>query len=994
MKITPYRVLFEVDSDSDTGKYRYGKPTSNMLPVEFSEEDSAYLVKTHDRGNHEGPGPFYQIAFRIEDPEPYTFEEIELHIDSAIYRNENGVIKNDLYCDPEDRSTANNLWYQRSRYERDGNGDWRIVNDTKKKALVVDCITTSGVFRVVAVRKRRELPNVSTPWIYVLPSSVSIQNYRYMLNDLINLHDSLFVNPSSTAGIGEITAVEADTLRIKKEIELTEELGNTIKAIISSPSELQKKEYGKIPLRKIHYFNSKVIREYIKTGSSGKVLGVTFREDHDTYENRVIKHVLTRIQAMYRYKAKRLPAVPENIDRAVEEEFERRKKVIKASKQNENNSPRSFSFNYRAPKYENLPLEVKIQENEVSMTRHAPFSVAGKHFVKLTLRAKTKREIKFFLDGLLQTLSNNTKSKFDIECIVLKLWETQTSGNNNVCILTVGEISAVNGKRFDNTLNDISDDAYDNYIRKLCSGTYGKFFKRSKNDRFNIKHETGNKIGIEPKEAHNMEAEIRADLLRKKKNAIAYDSLLEKTDQLKLLLTDPWFSGISDLPEILCLRPSAKFVMNKHYSIVYRIITEMMADHSTLASNFDINAFGVSKTEQVYEYWVFYRLLYQLQSIGFKIQKEDSLINHYRKFIQGRANTSKSSNYSVKATRQLEECEVCIEIGYEKTFEGYDIDGKKLKRTPDYYLRVKSESGSHWYFIDAKYKCFSKTNRGKVNYLQEIYDVALSKYIADMEQIFKTSDGMGEGNDICGAYIVMADVDDHSQELSETNRLFGSTEGILSEEGLKQWDNRITTDLIDISTEHLPCHRYGAIHLTPDHVDELQSLLELIFEYLETGKKDDHPNLLYCWRCGSSQKVNREQKETENSTETNKYYKYYATCPKCLAFRSDNHCRSCGKAIIKHTKGNFHKRDESVDSPQWAFLCPDCGASVKGLSKSDETKLDRMENGGVSNRTRVKAETNHHASIRYVKHREYPQLDILEPPPALQYDDFFNDPPF
>lgn len=972
MIITPYRVLFEVDVDSDTGKYRYGKPTSEMLPVNFSEEDNAYIVRTHDRGNREGPGPYYQIAFRIEDPAPYTFEELELHIDSAIYRNDNSVITNDLFCNPNDKGNANNLWYQLSRYELDKDGCWRIINDTKKKALVVDCITASGVFRVVAVRKGRVLTNVSTPWIYVLPSSVSIQNYHDMLNDLINLHDSILVNSRSTVGIGKITAVEADTLRIKKEIELTEELTNTIKAIISSPSELQGKEYVKMPIRKIHHYDGRVIREYIKHGSSGKALGVTFFEDHDTYENRVIKYVLKRIQKMYSSQKKRTPSVPKDTERAVQEEYARRTKEIKASKQIMKGNVRSFSFRYRAPmEGGKLKLVVKVNGNQVSMPYHAPFSVPGKPYIKLVLKAESRRELAFFLKGLYTTISKGNGSEFDIGCTVLHAQKWDTKGGNTVYEIIIGKVTSVNGAQFENNQLDITDFEYNNFINSICRQS--RYFVRNENDWFRLILD----VGISQEEQIRMKAEIRADLLRKRENAIAYDSLLDNTDELTALLDDPWFSGISDLTEISSLRPSAKFLMNKHYSVVYRLITEMMADHSTLASSFDINAFGVSKTELVYEYWVFYRLLYQLQSIGFTIQNQDSLINHYRAFIQGRADDSKRSNYSVMAKRELGEREVCIEIGYEKTFKGYGVDGKELKRTPDYYLRITSNGESHWYFIDAKYKCFSKKDCGKVNYLQEIYDVALSKYIADMEQIFKTSSEMsGKRNHILGTYIVMADVDDLQREISDTNRLYGGTESILSEECLEQWDERITTDLIDISTGHLPCHRYGAIHLTPDHVDELQSLLELIFEYLETGKKDDHPNLYYCWKCGSPEKAIREKKETSTSTEERKYYKYYVTCPRCSAFRSDNHCKACGKAIIKHTKGNFHKHDETVTSPQWAFLCPDCGAPVNGFPAIDELELDEMENAGLRKKNLVtEAPDGYVVSIYQPTYQEYPPKD-------------------
>lgn len=944
MIITPYRVLFEVDEDSDTGRYRFSKPTSEMEKVDLSSDGQAYVVTTHDRGDHEGPGPYYQIAFRIEDPSPYSYDDLELRLDSAIFRNKNGEINNDLVCNVDKRKTPDNLWYQQSRYEYDKRtGRWRIVSDSKKKALVVDCITTSGVFRPVVLHKGKILSNISFPWVYVLPSSVSLQNYQDMLSDLINLHDSLIRNNSSTVGVGTITAIESDTIRIRRELELTNELESTIRSIIAMPSELQGKQYLRMPIRKIHHYDSRVIREFIRHGSAGKALGVSYFENHDTYENRIIKHILKRIQSMYLLQKRRGITIPDNLEIAVQNEYLKRTAIKKATKKSFHGVDKTFSFRYRPPIEGKVPLSISVNGNCVNMPRHAPFSSSGRHYIKMSLKAQSKAELMFYLSALDQTISLQTQNEFTISCTVLETRKTNTSGGNTIYELVIGDISSINGITFIKDTVDLTDYQYESDLRALCERN--AYINCTGNFRFFIVPEKEISVGIAREEELHMKAEIRSDLVRQRENALAFDSLLEATSRLTNLLNDSWFSNISDLQELTNVRPSAKFQMNKYYKKAYQLITEMMADHSILSSDFDINAFGVIKTELVFEYWVFYRLLYQLQSIGFRLDNQETLTDHYRSFIQGNVTGTRPSGYVVIAKRKLNSAEICIEIGYERTFQGLDDQGNVLQRTPDYYLCVKTNSGNHWYFIDAKYKCFSRDQKYKVNYLQEIYDVSLSKYIADMGQIFDTSNAqLGSAKDIRGSYIVMADVDDLPSELSETNRLFGGDESILDSKSIKQWDKRVDPQLIDISSEHLPCHRYGAIHLTPEHIDELQSLLELIFEYLETDKDDDHSNLHFCWKCGNSNPAIRETKETSTSTNETKYYKYYVTCPHCSAFRSDNHCRSCGKAIIKHTKGNFHKRDESVTSPQWAFICPDCGSPVNGFTEIDENELEEISN--------------------------------------------------
>lgn len=187
----------------------------------------------------------------------------------------------------------------------------------------------------------------------------------------------------------------------------------------------------------------------------------------------------------------------------------------------------------------------------------------------------------------------------------------------------------------------------------------------------------------------------------------------------------------------------------------------------------------------------------------------------------------------------------------------------------------------------------------------------------------------------------MADVDDLPSELSVNNRLFGGPESILKDQTISQKNELVTNELID-SRGVFPAHRYGAICLTPSHTDELQSLLELIFEYIEPEKADDHVYLEHCWSCKNPNYVHREKKETKRSTEKYPSRKYYFTCPVCSAFRVDNHCVVCGDAIIKHTTGNYHLLDRSVANPQWAFLCPNCGAGVNGLRQMDEGEIDKI----------------------------------------------------
>ena len=962
MKIVPYRVLFEVDLDSATGKYRYSKPTNDMLPVDMSTDGTAYCtlgahyeISTHDRGSRNSPGPYYQIAFRIEDPAPYDINEISLRLDPSLFRDADEEIDNDLYCDPNTRcDPMRNLWYQRSRYEKDSNGNWRIISENKKRSLTVDSITTAGVFRILPFRYGRVITDVVSPWIYVLPSCFSKDDYIAMLNDLINIHERLVTNQRSTVGIGKKTYIERETSKIKDEIESTKQLESAIKCIMASPAEQQGKRYKRMPIMKISHFDAHVVQNYISSGMKGKVLGIEYFEDHDTYENRLIKYILKRIAQ--RRKQKYIPSIDPNtdIEKEAAAELKRITDMRMVTQEGIKQSARTFYFTGHPPKEGYHKLLVHISGNIVEFKDHAPFQEGDKNYIRAKYIAHSRREMIFYLNHL-TTFCNSIgewpRPQFNICCsFVSNKKPYTTTWNNTVYDLSFSYLLSINGDDFDQNRLDISEQEYQ---RLLIPIIQNNGFSIDENRSFFLYPEETNRIiKQDSKERELMLRDITASLSRKVNNEKARRELYEVEERLIELLNAPWFNGISDYHGPLEVKPTPKFRKNMYYAIIYKLISEKMQAHPLLAGNFDVNAFGVISTQLVYEYWVLYKILYQLQTLGFSLANTDELTNDFRKFIQGKQlqrksekkqTSTKYSGYVVNAYRDNGSHPIKLRIGYDENFITTKIPGiDRLQRRPDFSLCIESMEGRHWYFLDAKYKSFSIEDKTKVNYEQEVYDVSIEKYILDIGKIFQAEDDF-KNDQIRGSYIVMANVLESAPNLSENNRLFGGPKSILTSDKIQKNNDEITTDLIDLGSKSTPAHRYGAIVLSPAHDSELLSLFQLIFEYLETNKSDIHENLSYCWCCNTKTPVIRERKETNRSTEEQKYYKYYITCNECKSFRVDNHCISCGKAIIKHTSGNFHKWDDSVQNSQWAFLCPDCGSPVNGFSEFDLESLTAEE---------------------------------------------------
>lgn len=759
MKVIPYQVQFNspIIEEGDKRSTRYGEPDISTLIESKPDKKGVYVFHTHERSGSCEPGKYYQIVFRIADPAPFRMNELSLSLDRRIYCNSEEPVSNDLYYDRKA-----DLWYQRAKYVKKENGNWELNSENKKSSLNVESITASGVFKISVMRNGEYLssPEYEIPWIYVLPSSVSLDDYATMLSDLLKLNERLIKKEGSSVGVGKMSAVEIQSAEFKQDIENTEKLRTAIINAMKLPSELLGKNYTKTTINKTKHFGSKTVRDYIKYGMTGRVSGVEYFENHDTYENRVIKYVLLSIKRRLDNEA--LSSIHVKTEKEIEEETEERLKV------------------------------------HLSLLRNA------------------------------------------------------------VRIVYISQ---------------------EEEIRET----------------------------------------IKGDICRKNECEKRRKELLNSQKKAVKLLDDDWFKNIENLPNLNYIRATPKFVSNRYYSEIYRLITGSFIDKPFISSSFDINAFGVASTHQVYEYWVLYKLISHLMALGFEMTSGKKLREHFVKFKKNQT----LSQMIIPMQRKDEKNKqiLKIELGYNVTFTGNNIKtGETLNRTPDYYIKVFDKDEVNWYFLDAKYKsfCDKEGDRQKVYYADEVYNVAVKKYIDDLGMIFDTNPKYSSKHyNIRGSYIIMADIDD-TRPLEMNDRLFCKSNEMKDREQERLQEKH---DFISyIINKNAPAHQYGAIKLTPGNDDELTSLFMLIFEYLETQGKKDHENFNWCWKCDSTQVDN-----IESATEGG-HKKFYTTCPKCGDFRVITNCQnSYGKhMIIKHAEGNFHYRLNQ----SWAFVCPRCGSGL------------------------------------------------------------------
>lgn len=756
MKIVPYRVIFEADTESAVGKYTLSRPTEEMLPVALSSDGSCYEVHTHDRGDGTIPSRFYyQIAFRIEDPSPYRLEDLSLSLDSHMYRDASVLNENNLICQESTKNTPNNLWYQPSRYIRD-KGTWRIVADNKRNALPVDCITASGVFRIVVLANGAVVSE--EPWVYILPSSISKDDYIGMLNDLVNLHEKLITNQASSVGVGKQSTFDYEKEKLRIEADILNQLVYYIHPIMHLQSEQLGKRYVQTNIQKLKRFDTHVVKGYIKNGCSGKILGIEYFEDHNTYENRIIKYVLSQIVKKYAVRKRYLES-GKSLDMQVEEAFE----------------------------HNILNRGSVVKDSDV------------------------------------------TKNVANIKADIRSVLEQETA------------------------------------VRSLRAEVYAA------------------------------------------------------VDQIEELLETQWFASISAADSLTSIEPTPKFVSNFYYSTIYDLIIRLLFEHPLI--NFDCNSFGVLSTQAVYEYWVFYKMLYQLQDLGFSVDNLESLTEHFSIFIDNLSNRGKVNNYSVHATRIIDGQPFEIEFGNERRFPAEGVPFL----TPDFYLKTvhkkkRIADRNYWYFFDAKYRSFSAADTIKDNYNQMIYDVSVLNYISKLSEIFQNNpQEFGTENRIGGSFLIMANCDDGDLPLPQNGRLFGGEQSIFSK-GISLSQKLSDGSTID-NANGVPAHRYGAIQLSPSNDSELALLYQMIFEFLDTETHGLGPNLSACWRC-NSETLNKVEKETRGKSK-----KYYSTCPKCHEFRVETRCVYCRHLIVKHAIRNYHQPDPMV-AGRWSVLCPSCARSL------------------------------------------------------------------
>ena len=887
------------------GKNDFGRPSGTPLPVNERQEavhadgesgtDGTFEfevydrmeIRTHDRGDdpERQSKAFYHICFRLD--EVSADEKSRYVVELVPDRGK-----------PLEYDAENDLWYQRTMFGDDG----RPVADDLNHG---DSITTAGLL-CVNVRKRNGRKIIISKKIEVLPSLIDKAGYKTMLDRLLSINERLIVSGDSQVGIGnsEKSSKSGDSTE-EWDYELWDKLKAQLGVIMKTPPDLLRKRYERVPKERNRHFDSRVMRSICKNEGSRSIDGVAFVGDNDTYENRAIKFILSRLSRRQPYTYTDDTDIEASIREDVGDSFYNElQKPMHICDTFTISTRKNGTLYIRSEGQENIRVKVAYKDSLITVSTQSEPFMSRNCFYDLELKTAYANVALNFLEWIVRIC-------YDIRRKVVPKGATLTDLGK----VPIKPNPYKNELTFDGRA-DISPitASWDAGIRADTPGKWNYFmtFEMFWKNVSEINKKYAGIIEIDYyKYDYVCIALGRQDLYNRRKDERQKkrrfnDALEEMNDAL----STKWFRDVTDLPRIeLPLRRTPKFLFNKYYSAVYELLQEYLSIHPLITTDFEENSFGLKETWQIYEYWVFCEILQRFHNLGFKAEKDgiNKIKESFTSFVHSNV---RPEGFSVSLTRKYvvndEEKSVDILLGY-NVFIGKKENGLYL--TPDVFIRVTHEDAYHWYFIDMKYKKYHADGDKSIGYPElddEVRNVAVDKYITKMSGIdFDNieSDGKKE-NLILGSYLIAARIDEKKKEIAANDRLNGG--------------NKVD-------------HKFGAIEFRPGYEEELTTLIQLIFEYKENEKFLDNygfqwnkrPDSLYlCWN--SSVDHNCLPNPRIDIKSAGNGVKYNVIC-ECGAMRFENHCKGKSHGILKHDRGEYHKREENE---RWNFVCPKCGGSL------------------------------------------------------------------
>ncbi|NUU97730.1 nuclease domain-containing protein [Marinitoga sp. 1138] len=771
----------------------------------------------------------------------------------------------------------------------------------------------SGVF-YVGVFENGERIYVSPP-IYVLPSSLSYNDYLEMINDLIQINEHLIEDNKSKvflAGKGIQNLVE-----IGKTLD---DMKKVLEKINVNPAASLKAIPAKIKYDPKKAISPKILVEKKMYPFKNKFKGQMKVESVDIYENKIIKYLLNLlkkkielyIQSLNNYKEQKKREIEiireqnkQEIDFDSELEklekilIDNKKNILNIIKNNKNleniDKDKDIKISFDIYKKASIPksrINGKIEDNKIILDCDF-ITTRENRFISL------ERGFYFYA---FSPFENFQFSKFNAETFKLKIEIT----NLNELIFFIEEVIESDNlenlikiealaKREDHDIND-----------PLCMGSLDYKYRNTSEYYINIKkiYSLNEKEVPEYSEEEiveklapylndNYESIVEnkrfLELYKKRENSLrCYDDKINELKKAKSRLDEilnlDLFKEVKE--EKLILKPTQIFTNDNNYKKIWQYFNVLNKKiyfiHNFIDSNMLLNekSYLIKSTHEIYEYWTFFKMIDVLISeLKWRLKNKNEVLNNLNKYIQWdyfQGNLKAKLEHDLKNNEKID-----LVIYFNKNIKSND--GKILR--PDFTFEFRKDNRNCIVYLDAKYRNYRE--QGKEQWFKDIKDVAIDKYTKK----FRDTE-----NEPIASFIVHPD----------TNNEWTFYGGYLDNKLEKKFD-----------MEGIPPeHKFGIFAFTPNNIQYFKNFIKMILEY--------HLELYnYCWNCGEIDNIEIKVEKTMGG-----FNKYHYTCKSCGEFWVKNHCEKEGHSLIKHLF-NYHTPDTDKKYP-WYVKCPRCGKNDNG----------------------------------------------------------------
>ena len=739
----------------------------------------------------------------------------------------------------------------------------------------------------------------------VLPSSLSEESYRYMINDLINIKlDLLSSKERESKQYVELGSTQGISSDIEEQISSIKEICYRIN---DKPYTNLNLKLGKIPVNKIKRYDTRTICSFLKNPLNDKLLVMQPKETFDIYEHKAIKRVLLntkKLLSIYLFNKNRNIVFQFKLN---EKRLTMLKKKYGFNDTQDDDKKATIFFNQMILKDQYYSeWQKSLYFNKMILLLN-PIIESPKEtiIIKLCPDYSFKRQRMYFNNNLLcseHSSYGNPKItlKFcstDLEKHIL-FWNIINSSKYKEFYLRC-EISLQ--KRIVNQYGKINEIFIINdfevkkgcvnkfiYSSEIASKYINKniFQKMYVADLQNIENDS--KLFIQLKNKRDRLSKIiNSDLsiIKRKKIEFALDEILALD-----FLNSSSFEDID-------LHQTQIFDNDSRYKRLFEILTSFN-DMLELTLFNNSEKILIKETHKLYEYWLLAKMVHVLiieqgwHTKEVRINNNSVLPMDNGSIIKaiGKALSLESTKISTNNSISIilkHSCGIEINIEFNAKLQGTNL-------TPDYFISVSSYMSKKYFILDAKYRDYN--DMGEECFYSDIKEVCKEKYLDRINDNWR--DFLAYKRTMTAAFIVSNGSKNEKDNVESKWNYWGGT----------------TDKRIEGKKYGNPMHRYGSFVCSPGvESNGLKKFFEMIFEY-HLNRWD------VCWNCGHV--LNENEKLIKNPYSDGKKI-YHCTCTECNEFWVKSYCAGGDADLLVKHYDNYHT--EVDNGYHWYVECPKCG---------------------------------------------------------------------